>query len=314
MTETTVNAEIGAADPHPRRRVRVLDTEISYVDTGRGDPIVFLHGNPTSSYLWRNIIPYVARLGRCLAPDLVGMGRSGPSPTGSYRFVHHARYLDAWFDALGLTRDVTLVVHDWGSALGFHRAARHPAQSSPAARATSAAPGRTSARSRSAAGISSPRIRRTRSAPRWRASLRRRAPEPRHPRRKDRTMKLSFTRIATRDVARLAAFYRDITGISPAGRDDYVELATPTSGLAIVSQRAMDRQGPGVTAPAANRSVILDFEVEDVDRERARLAGLVDTFVLEPTDHPWGNRSMLFRDPDGNLINFFAPIRRTAQE
>jgi catechol 2,3-dioxygenase-like lactoylglutathione lyase family enzyme len=123
-------------------------------------------------------------------------------------------------------------------------------------------------------------------------------------------MKLSFARIATRDVAKLAAFYRDVTGISPAGSDEYLEFATPTSGLAIVSQLALERHGMDVTAPAANRSVILDFEVEDVDRERARLAGVVGTFVLEPTDQPWGNRSMLFRDPDGNLINFFAPIDR----
>lgn len=120
--------EISAADPHPRRRVHVRDAEISYVDTGRGQPIVFLHGNPTSSYLWRNIIPYVSGLGRCLAPDLVGMGRSGKSPRRAYRFSDHAAYLDAWFDALGLTRDVILVVHDWGSALGFHRAFRYPEQ------------------------------------------------------------------------------------------------------------------------------------------------------------------------------------------
>ncbi len=118
--------KISAVDPHPRQRVAVLDTEINYVDTGRGDPIVFLHGNPTSSYLWRNVIPYVSKLGRCLAPDLVGMGQSGKSPMQSYRFVDHARYLDAWFDALGLTRNVVLVVHDWGSALGFHRASRYP--------------------------------------------------------------------------------------------------------------------------------------------------------------------------------------------
>src|SRR2546422_200505 len=114
------------ADPHPRRRIRVLDTELTYVDTGSGDPIVFLHGNPTSSYLWRNVIPHVAARGRCLAPDLVGMGESGRVPGGSYRFVDHARYLDAWFDALRLDRNVTLVVHDWGSALGFHWARRHP--------------------------------------------------------------------------------------------------------------------------------------------------------------------------------------------
>lgn len=116
----------GAADPHPRRTLRVLDTEISYVDTGGGDPIVFLHGNPTSSYLWRNVIPHVTGLGRCLAPDLVGMGRSGKSPRRAYRFADHAAYLDAWFDALGLTKNVVLVVHDWGSALGFHRAFRYP--------------------------------------------------------------------------------------------------------------------------------------------------------------------------------------------
>lgn len=115
-----------ALDPHPRRRVRVLDTEMSMVDAGEGDPIVFLHGNPTSSYLWRNIIPYALPYGRCLAPDLVGMGASGPSPTGAYRFADHARYLDAWFDAMGLERNVVLVLHDWGSALGFHRARRFP--------------------------------------------------------------------------------------------------------------------------------------------------------------------------------------------
>jgi haloalkane dehalogenase len=120
--------DISPADPHPRRRVRALDSEISYVDTGRGDPIVFLHGNPTSSYLWRNIIPHVSGLGRCLAPDLVGMGRSGKSPREAYRFSDHAAYLDAWFDALGLAKNVTLVVHDWGSVLGFDRAFRHPEQ------------------------------------------------------------------------------------------------------------------------------------------------------------------------------------------
>jgi haloalkane dehalogenase len=117
---------VSAADPHERRRVKALDSEMAYVDVGRGEPIVFLHGNPTSSYLWRNVIPHVTGLGRCLAPDLIGMGASGPAAGGAYRFVDHARYLDAWFDALGLDRQVTLVVHDWGSALGFHWAARHP--------------------------------------------------------------------------------------------------------------------------------------------------------------------------------------------
>jgi hypothetical protein len=121
-------AKISPADPYPRKRIAVLDTEISYIDTASGDPIVFLHGNPTSSYLWRNVIPYFSKLGRCLAPDLVGMGQSGKSPTRSYRFVDHERYLDAWFDALGLTKDVVFVVHDWGSALGFNRTFRYPSQ------------------------------------------------------------------------------------------------------------------------------------------------------------------------------------------
>lgn len=128
QAQSAIDHQISAVDPHPRRQVAVLDTQMSYVDTGEGDPIVFLHGNPTSSYLWRNIIHYVSDRARCLAPDLVGMGRSGKSPTHSYRFVHHARYLDAWFEALGLTRDIILVLHDWGSALGFHPAFRYPKQ------------------------------------------------------------------------------------------------------------------------------------------------------------------------------------------
>ena len=115
-----------AADPHPRRTANVLDSEMTYVDTGDGDPVVFLHGNPTSSYLWRNVIPHLSGQTRCLAPDLIGMGDSGKTPDGSYRFADHARYLDAWFDALGLTERVVVVGHDWGSALGFDWACRHP--------------------------------------------------------------------------------------------------------------------------------------------------------------------------------------------
>jgi len=111
---------------HPRQQQKILDTQMSYVDVGEGDPIVFLHGNPTSSYLWRNIIPFVTDLGRCLAPDLVGMGRSGKSPSSAYRFTDHARYLDDWFESLNLRRNVVLVLHDWGSALGFYWAHRHP--------------------------------------------------------------------------------------------------------------------------------------------------------------------------------------------
>jgi haloalkane dehalogenase len=120
--------QLSSIDHHPRHRIKVLDTEMSYVDTGSGEPIVFLHGNPTSSYLWRNIIPYLSRYGRCLAPDLVGMGQSGKSASQAYRFVDHARYLDAWFEAMDLTKGVTLVLHDWGSALGFYYAFRNPAQ------------------------------------------------------------------------------------------------------------------------------------------------------------------------------------------
>jgi haloalkane dehalogenase len=124
----THNLATGAAtaDTHPRRRAEVLGTTMSYVDTGDGAPVIFLHGNPTSSYLWRNIIPYVSDEHRCLAPDLVGMGASGPAPDGGYRFADHARYLDGWFDAVVPPGPVTLVLHDWGSALGFHWAHRNP--------------------------------------------------------------------------------------------------------------------------------------------------------------------------------------------
>jgi haloalkane dehalogenase len=108
------------------QRVPVLDSEMAYVDVGRGEPIVFLHGNPTSSYTWRNVIPYAQKLGRCLAPDLIGMGRSGLSPTGSYRFFDHVAYLDAWFDALKLDRNIVFVIQDWGAALGFDRTYRYP--------------------------------------------------------------------------------------------------------------------------------------------------------------------------------------------
>ncbi len=110
------------------KRVDVLGTWIAYRDSGTGRPVVFLHGNPTSSYLWRNVIPPVEAAGRCLAPDLAGMGESGESRTEGadrYTFADHARHLDAWFDALGVEGAV-LVGHDWGGALGFDWAARHP--------------------------------------------------------------------------------------------------------------------------------------------------------------------------------------------
>src|SRR5688572_4715394 len=91
-----------AGDRHQRRRIGVLETEMTFVDVGEGRPVVFLHGNPTSSFLWRGIIPHVADTARCVAPDLVGMGQSGKAAGGRYRFVDHARYLDAWFDAMDL--------------------------------------------------------------------------------------------------------------------------------------------------------------------------------------------------------------------
>jgi len=125
---TMAGKPITAAFPYPLQRVRVLDADMAYVDVGSGDPVIFLHGNPTSAYLWRNVIPYAAGLGRCLAPDLVGMGRSSPAPRGAYRFADQIAYLDAWFEALGLRRKLILVIHDWGAALGFHRACRFPAE------------------------------------------------------------------------------------------------------------------------------------------------------------------------------------------
>jgi haloalkane dehalogenase len=117
---------ISTEDLSYRKHVKLAGTSMAYVDVGEGDPIVFLHGVPTPSYLWRNIIPYLLPYGRCLAPDYVGMGYSAAAPDGKYRFFDHQRYLDAWFDALDINRNVILVVHDWGSALGFAWAQRHP--------------------------------------------------------------------------------------------------------------------------------------------------------------------------------------------
>ena len=128
-------------------------------------------------------------------------------------------------------------------------------------------------------------------------------------------MKLAFTRIVTNDVPALTRFYHELTGLAPKILSEaYVEFPTAGTTLAISSQRTMDLFGAGSTSPGSNRSVVLDFQVDDVDRERTRLRELVNEFVLEPTDQPWGNRSMLFRDPEGNLINFFAPIGRQEQE
>src|SRR5262244_3260901 len=119
---------ISSAFPYQKQRRRVLGCEMAYVEAGQGDPIVLLHGNPTSSYLWRNVLPHLQPLGRCIAPDLIGMGDSDKVPDsgpGSYRFVEHRRYLDALLQALDVHERVTFVVHDWGSALGFDWANRH---------------------------------------------------------------------------------------------------------------------------------------------------------------------------------------------
>jgi haloalkane dehalogenase len=119
---------ISAALLYQKQRRQVLGHEMAYVEVGRGDPVVLLHGNPTSSYLWRNVLPHLEPLGRCIAPDLIGMGDSDKLPDsgpGSYRFVEQRRYLDALLEALDVRERVTLVIHDWGSALGFDWANRH---------------------------------------------------------------------------------------------------------------------------------------------------------------------------------------------
>ena len=121
MTEEKISAEM----PYESRFVTVAGSRIHYVEAGEGDPLLFLHGNPTSCYLWRNVMPHLAGDARCVAMDLIGMGRSD-KPDLDYRFVDHARYVDGFIEALGLTR-LTLVLHDWGSALGFHYARRHAA-------------------------------------------------------------------------------------------------------------------------------------------------------------------------------------------
>lgn len=114
---------ISADFPFESRFVEVHGSKMHYVDEGEGPVVLFLHGNPTSSYLWRNIIPYLTASARCIALDLIGMGKSD-KPDIPYRFFDHARYLDGFIEALAL-KDVTLVLHDWGSGLGFHYFARH---------------------------------------------------------------------------------------------------------------------------------------------------------------------------------------------
>jgi haloalkane dehalogenase len=114
-------------NPHTQRRLTAAGVDIAYVDTGPVDglTLVFMHGNPTSSYLWRDIITGLKDQYRCIAPDLPGMGNSGPMPNGDYRFIDHVQVMDMWFDALALKSPVVLVCHDWGSALAFHWANRN---------------------------------------------------------------------------------------------------------------------------------------------------------------------------------------------
>ncbi|OAP60499.1 hypothetical protein AYL99_05501 [Fonsecaea erecta] len=131
--------EISAEFPFTKQRVSVLDSIMAYVDTGAPTPaaptIVLVHGNPTSSYIWRNIIPHLSPISRCIAPDLVGFGDSGKMPSNTYYIRDHVRYFDAFMDNMfheGANKDkkekVFLVLHDWGSALGLHWASRHEEQ------------------------------------------------------------------------------------------------------------------------------------------------------------------------------------------
>lgn len=118
-----------SANEHPKKFVEVNGHRMAYVEMGEGRPIVFQHGNPTSSYLWRNIMPHCQELGRCIAIDLIGMGASDKLPNSGpdrYTFVEHRRYFEGTLEALGIADDIVLVIHDWGSALGFDWARRHP--------------------------------------------------------------------------------------------------------------------------------------------------------------------------------------------
>ena len=121
MVET---GAISAAFPFESKYVTVDGSKMHYVDVGEGDPILFLHGAPTSSYLWRNIIPYLSGQARCVAVDLIGMGKSD-HPDIPYRYDDHYRYLSKFIDALGIGSNLTLVLHDWGSGLGFRWAYDH---------------------------------------------------------------------------------------------------------------------------------------------------------------------------------------------
>jgi len=120
MDEEKISAEF----PYTSQFVDVLGSKIHYVEQGEGDPIVFLHGIPTSNYLWRNIIPYLSDYGRCIAPDLIGLGKSD-KPDIDYRIFDHIKYMEGFFNALSLD-NITFVLHGWGSIIGFDYAMRHP--------------------------------------------------------------------------------------------------------------------------------------------------------------------------------------------
>ena len=111
-----------------KKFVKVRGRRMAYIEVGTGDPIVFLHGNPTSSYLWRNVIPHLEGLGRCIAPDLIGMGDSEKLPNSgpdSYKLVDHTAYMESLLEELSVTHNVTFVVHDWGGPIGFDWLRRH---------------------------------------------------------------------------------------------------------------------------------------------------------------------------------------------
>ncbi|MCZ1006644.1 VOC family protein [Streptomyces lydicus] len=122
-------------------------------------------------------------------------------------------------------------------------------------------------------------------------------------------MNLVSLRVITRDVARLVAFYEQVTGVPATwSTPEFAELVTESGTLALAGERTVALFGAGSAEPAANRTVITEFRVADVDAEYARLTSLCDEFVQKPTTMPWGNRSLLLRDPDGNLINLFTPV------
>jgi catechol 2,3-dioxygenase-like lactoylglutathione lyase family enzyme len=127
------------------------------------------------------------------------------------------------------------------------------------------------------------------------------------------TMDFVSVRIITDDVARLAGFYERATGVQANwANENFVELTTGSATLAIASTATVPLFAPGAARPASNGTVIIEFLVDDVDGVRQNLAGFVEDFVTEPTTMPWGNRSLLFRDPDGNLVNFFTPVTQAA--